>query len=157
MAKQVDVEATQGEFKGTIYRCHLRTHLGQLVTGDKVIWRQGAETGVIVASLPRITELQRPTNHGELKPVAANIDRIVITFAIEPQPFSNLIDRYLVASELSGIQPILLLNKSDLINDKNRQSIDQLINKIPRYWLPSVNRLNHFRTWNAGLTRPAQQ
>ncbi|MCJ8339245.1 MAG: small ribosomal subunit biogenesis GTPase RsgA [Pseudomonadales bacterium] len=127
--KQVDVEAIDTEHKGKIYRCHLRTHLGQLVTGDKVIWRQGAETGVIVAVLPRNTELQRPTNHGELKPVAANIDRIVITFAIEPQPFSNLIDRYLVASELSGIEPILLLNKSDLIDDKNRQKIDQLINR----------------------------
>jgi len=124
--KQVDVEAIDELNERKIYRCHLRTHLGQLVTGDKVIWRQGAQTGVIVAVLPRITQLERPTNHGELKPVAANIDRIVITFAIEPQPFSNLIDRYLVACELSGIKPILLLNKADLISDKNREEIKTL-------------------------------
>ena len=127
--KQVDVEATESDAKGQIFRCHLRTHLGQLVTGDKVIWRMGAETGVIVAVLPRTTQLQRPTSQGELKPVAANIDRIVITFAIEPQPFSNLIDRYLVASELSDIKPILLLNKADLITDDNRASIEALINR----------------------------
>ncbi|MFT5707795.1 MAG: ribosome biogenesis GTPase [Oceanospirillaceae bacterium] len=127
--KQVDVEATDSGQDGKIYRCHLRQHLGQLVTGDKVIWRQGAETGVIVAVLPRFNELKRPTNHGELKPVAANIDRIVITFAIEPQPFSNLIDRYLVACELSGIKPVLLLNKSDLINDDNRKDITALIDR----------------------------
>ena len=130
--KQLDVEALDGPSSGTITRCHLRTHLGQLVTGDKVIWRQGAETGVIVAVLPRTTQLQRPTSQGELKPVAANIDRIVITFAIEPQPFSNLIDRYLVACELSGITPILLLNKADLITDDNRQEIDHLINRYKK-------------------------
>jgi ribosome biogenesis GTPase len=127
--KQVDVEATDSAFKGQIFRCHLRTHLGQLVTGDRVIWRKGAEIGVIVAVLARVTQLQRPTSQGELKPVAANIDRIVITFAIEPQPFSNLIDRYLVASELSGIKPILLLNKADLITNSNRASIEGLINR----------------------------
>lgn len=127
--KQVDVEALDDEYSGQIFRCHLRTHLGQLVTGDKVIWRKGKEQGVVVAVLPRTSELQRPTNHGELKPVAANIDRIVITFAIEPQPFSNLIDRYLVASELSDITPILLLNKSDLITESNKDEIDTLINR----------------------------
>jgi ribosome biogenesis GTPase len=127
--KQVDVEMLEGENAGTIYRCHLRTHLGQLVTGDKVIWREGSPTGVVVAVLPRTSELQRPTNHGELKPVAANIDKIIITFAIEPQPFSNLIDRYLVAAELSGIEPVLLLNKADLIDDKNRDTITRLIDR----------------------------
>lgn len=127
--KQVDVEMLEGENAGTIYRCHLRTHLGQLVTGDKVIWREGAQTGVVVAVLPRTSELQRPTNHGELKPVAANIDKIIITFAIEPQPFSNLIDRYLVAAELSGIEPVLLLNKADLIDDNNRSKITALIDR----------------------------
>ena len=82
--KQVDVEATEGEAAGTIFRCHLRTHLGQLVTGDRIIWRKGTEYGVVVAALARDSELIRPTNHGELKPVAANIDQIVITFAVEP-------------------------------------------------------------------------
>jgi ribosome biogenesis GTPase len=124
--KQVDVETMGEPNEREIHRCHLRTHLGQLVTGDRVIWRMGAQTGVVVAVLPRTSQLQRPTNHGELKPVAANIDRIVITFAIEPQPFSNLIDRYLVACELSDITPILLLNKSDLINESNQQFIDDL-------------------------------
>lgn len=130
--KQVDVEALAPEHNGKIYRCHLRTHLGQLVTGDKVIWRQGAQTGVIVAVLPRSTQLQRPTSQGELKPVAANIDRIVITFAIEPQPFSNLIDRYLVACELSGITPVLLLNKADLISEANKEKINALIDRYQK-------------------------
>lgn len=124
--RQVDVEVLEGERAGEIIRCHMRTHLGQLVTGDRVIWRAGKEHGVVVASLPRKGALMRPNNHGELKPVAANIDFIVITVAVEPEPFANLIDRYLVAAELSGIEPVLLINKTDLLNDDNRQRIDTL-------------------------------
>ncbi len=130
--KQVDVEAREGDKAGQIFRCHLRTHLGQLVTGDRVIWRAGLEHGVVVAALPRNSELVRPTNHGELKPVAANIDRIIITFAVEPQPFANLIDRYLVAAELSEIEPVLLLNKADLITDDNREEIEELLSRYTK-------------------------
>ncbi|MCV6588372.1 MAG: small ribosomal subunit biogenesis GTPase RsgA [Marinobacterium sp.] len=124
--RQVDVEALEGEHKGKIIRCHMRTHLGQLVTGDRVVWRAGAEHGVVVAALSRKSALMRPNNHGELKPVAANIDFIVITVAVEPEPFANLIDRYLVAAELSGIEPVLLINKTDLLTDDNRQRVDRL-------------------------------
>jgi ribosome biogenesis GTPase len=69
-----------------------------------------------VSSWPRSSELQRPNNQGELKPVAANIDFIVIVFAVEPRAHANLIDRYLVAAEASGIEPVLLLNKVDLLD-----------------------------------------
>ncbi len=124
--RQVDVEALEGERSGEIIRCHMRTHLGQLVTGDRVIWRAGKEHGVVVAALPRKGALMRPNNHGELKPVAANIDFIVITIAVEPEPFANLVDRYLVAAELSDIEPILLINKADLLTDDNRQQLDNL-------------------------------
>lgn len=127
--KQVDVEALDGEKAGQIFRCHMRTNLGQLVTGDKVVWRHGEQSSVVVAALPRSSELIRPTNHGELKPVAANIDQIIITFAVEPMPHANLIDRYLVASEISGIEPVLLLNKVDLLNDDNRDHVESLIRR----------------------------
>lgn len=125
--RQVDVEAQEGEAAGQIFRCHMRTNLDALVTGDRVIWRAGVEYGVVVATQPRTTILQRPNNHGELKPVAANIDQIIITIAVEPLAHYNLIDRYLVASELSGIEPIILLNKTDLINNNNRERINTMI------------------------------
>ncbi|MBN0989172.1 small ribosomal subunit biogenesis GTPase RsgA [Amphritea pacifica] len=125
--RQVDVEAQEGDAAGQIFRCHMRTNLDTLVTGDRVIWRAGAEYGVVVATQPRSTILQRPNNHGELKPVAANIDQIVITIAVEPLAHYNLIDRYLVAAELSGIEPVILLNKTDLLNDENRQRVDTMV------------------------------
>lgn len=114
--RQVDVEVTRGPQAGELVRCHLRTNLTALVTGDQVVWRRSPDGGVVVAAQPRRSELMRPNNFGELKPVAANVDYIVIVFAVEPRAHANLIDRYLVAAELSGIEPVLLLNKSDLMN-----------------------------------------
>ena len=102
-------------------RCHLRANLEGLVTGDRVIWRGREDPngrvveGVVVARGERDSVLERPDARGQLKPVAANIDQILIVFAVEPEPHPNLIDRYLVAAEATGIAPVLVLNKIDLL------------------------------------------
>lgn len=124
---QVEVESERGERT----RCHLRANLDSLVTGDQVVWRDGDPTGVVVARLDRDSVLKRPDNHGEIKPVAANISRIIIVIAPQPTPHSNLIDRYLVATEALAIEPIILLNKYDLIDDsrseKSREQIENML------------------------------
>lgn len=126
--QQLDVEALEGEDRGKIHRCFARANIDSLVTGDRVAWRAGPNlTGVIEARLERRSCLTRPDSHGQLKPVAANIDHLILVFAVEPEPHQNLIDRYLVAAETVGIQPVLLLNKTDLLNESNRGRIDQLL------------------------------
>lgn len=121
---QVEVE----DDHGGVFRCHLRANLPALVTGDRVVWRAGNQgIGVIVAQLPRHTELCRPDSRGQLKPVAGNVDLIVIVFAPMPEPHANLIDRYLVAAEHAGLQPLLLLNKADLIDDQNAPALNALL------------------------------
>lgn len=129
---QVDVECQQGEAVGSIHRCHLRANLDTLVTGDQVIWRSGNPTGVVVANLPRDSVLSRPDMHGNLRPVAANIDYIVIVIAPLPEPHANLIDRYLVAAESVDIEPLILLNKTDLLKADNREQIKQLLSIYPQ-------------------------
>ncbi|MCL7461118.1 small ribosomal subunit biogenesis GTPase RsgA [Pseudomonas sp. NW5] len=125
---QVEVEALDGEQRGQLFRCHRRANLPTLVTGDRVVWRPGNQgIGVIVAQLPRSSELCRPDMRGVLKPVAANVDQIVIVFAPLPEPHGNLIDRYLIAADHAGIQPLLLLNKADLINEENAARLDALL------------------------------
>ncbi|RYY04666.1 MAG: small ribosomal subunit biogenesis GTPase RsgA [Gammaproteobacteria bacterium] len=123
---QVVVEATEGESKGLQQRCHFRSNLGSLVTGDKVVWRAGNPLGVVVAVLPRESALQRPDPHGDMKTVAANIDRIIIVVAPYPEPHANLIDRYLVAANAIDIEPVLLINKTDRIDDTTREKINYL-------------------------------
>lgn len=123
---QVLVEA-EGERK----RCHFRTNLGSLVTGDRVIWRDGNPLGVIVAVSPRQSALMRPDPYGDLKTVAANINRLVIVVAPHPEPHLNLIDRYLVAAEASDIPPTILINKIDSIDNQSRERLEQIQNLYP--------------------------
>ncbi len=111
------VELETGD--GRSHRCLLRQNMPSLVCGDRVIW-QAASTGngIVVAMEPRKTLLERPNADGHLKPVAANIDQILVVAAPLPALDLGLIDRYLVAAELTGIPPVLLINKIDLLDDE---------------------------------------
>ncbi|MBK8287398.1 MAG: ribosome small subunit-dependent GTPase A [Cellvibrionales bacterium] len=112
---------------------HLRANLDPLVTGDHVIVRlpvegnEPAPAGVVVAGCERRSLLSRPDSRGLLRPIAANVDAMLITIAPLPEPFPFLIDRYLVAADLYGIQPVILCNKTDLINDANSAAIEKLL------------------------------
>lgn len=128
--QQLDVEALDGADRGSIVRCHQRSNLDPLVAGDEVIWQQGETANVVVASLPRRSVLRRPNMFGELKPVAANIDLLVIVIAPEPEAHRNLIDRYLVAAENHGLKPIVVLNKSDLLSGEKQAP---LLNTLESY------------------------
>lgn len=109
----IDVESPTGE----VCRCHVRSNLPALVTGDQVIWQRDDQGGgVISAAEPRHSILTRPDTRGRLRPVAANVDRIILVVAPSPRTPANLIDRYLVATAHDDIKPIILLNKSDLID-----------------------------------------
>lgn len=108
---------------GDIQRCNLRRGIETLVSGDKVIWRPGLESmegisGVVEAVEPRTSVLTRPDYYDGLKPVAANVDQMVIVSSVLPELSLNIIDRYLVASETLNIAPLLVLNKIDLLEEQ---------------------------------------
>ncbi|EPF70112.1 ribosome small subunit-dependent GTPase A [Acinetobacter rudis] len=112
---------------GSVWRCHTRTNLEMLITGDRVKWQADPNTGlgIITAIHPRQSLLTRPDRYHKVKPVAANISLIVIVFAPLPEPAPTLIDRYLVACADAEIPVLLLLNKVDLL--KEADPIYQLI------------------------------
>lgn len=142
--QQLDVEALEGERRGELFRCFVRANIDSLVTGDRVIWCLGDDNvGVIVARQERQTLLQRPDNFGQLKPVAANIDHIVLVIAPEPEPHDNLIDRYLVAGENTDIPAVILLNKADLINDHNRDQLEALLDRYRNIGYPVLKASAH--------------
>ncbi|MBQ0721548.1 MAG: small ribosomal subunit biogenesis GTPase RsgA [Gammaproteobacteria bacterium] len=105
-------------------RCYLRSNLESVVTGDNVIWRPGKPYGVVCAIQPRKTQLDRPDSRGKLRPVAANIDLIVVVIAPEPRPHASLIDRYLIAIEHRGIKPLLVFNKIDIASENTQLTKD---------------------------------
>ena len=112
---------------GEVHRCNLRRTIRSLVTGDRVVWRPalGGGKGIVEAVHERSSVLTRPDYYDGLKPIAANIDQIIIVSAILPELSLNIIDRYLVASETLGIEPLLVLNKTDLLDDQARAFVDQ--------------------------------
>lgn len=126
----VEVERLTADADQSAHRtlqCHFRANLGAIVAGDRVVLRCGQSHGVVEAVLPRTSLLSRPDPRGQLKPVAANMDFIVLVITPEPTPSSVLIDRYLVAAELQNIPIRILLNKTDLINDMNEAMLDELL------------------------------
>lgn len=118
--KQALIESRTGER----LLCHLRPHLESPVAGDEVLWEPTENKGVVTALITRRNVLERPDLQGRLRPVAANIDLMLIVFAPEPAPQPALLDRYLVAAEHIDVEPVLILNKADLLVDSSQR--DQL-------------------------------
>ena len=106
---------------GGVFHCLTRRHIGHPVCGDRVVWLStGDGSGVVTALQPRETALSRPDYSGRDKPLAANISLIVIVVAPRPAPSGYLIDQYLAAAELIGVQALILANKMDLVNGEER-------------------------------------
>ncbi|MDP5255301.1 MULTISPECIES: small ribosomal subunit biogenesis GTPase RsgA [unclassified Vibrio] len=118
---------------GQIHRCNLRRGIESLVSGDRVQWRIGLESmagisGVVEAVEPRSSMLTRPDYYDGLKPVAANVDQMVIVSAVLPECSLNIIDRYLVAAHTLNIAPLLVLNKVDLLDAEQRNELEAQLN-----------------------------
>lgn len=114
----VAVEADDGQ----VFQCHLRRNQELPVVGDRVEWQfESKDTGSIVSILPRRSLLIRGEGRGKKKPVAANIDAVLVVMAPPPIFSDYIVDRYLIAAELLGLSPVLVLNKIDLLNDSNRE------------------------------------
>jgi len=114
---------------GVCHRCNIRRGVKSLVCGDKVLWRLGKETqhsitGVIEAVHERTSILSRPDVYDGVKPIAANISQILIVSSVLPAFNADIIDRYLVAAEQTGITPIIVLNKTDLLDGSNTDVIE---------------------------------
>jgi len=101
-----------------LIRCHPRQNLEQIVCGDKVLVQKlENEDAIVSAILDRHSLLKKPGFGGKLKPMAANIDQVVIVMAVKPVPNPYLIDRYLVATENLNAHAIIVLNKTDLTEE----------------------------------------
>ncbi|EPG3110946.1 small ribosomal subunit biogenesis GTPase RsgA [Klebsiella aerogenes] len=123
-----DVESADG----TPHRCNIRRTIRSLVTGDRVVWRPGKDAadgvnvkGIVEAVHERASVLTRPDFYDGVKPIAANIDQIVVVSAILPELSLNIIDRYLVACAAQNIEPLLVLNKIDLLDDDGMAFVNE--------------------------------
>lgn len=89
--------------------------LVDVAVGDRV--RFSAERRKIDRVLPRTAILSRPdpNNPRIERVIAANIELVVNVVSLQAPPLSpGLIDRYLIAIEQSGADPLICVNKTDL-------------------------------------------
>ncbi len=88
---------------------------GALVVGDRVKVEMDNGDGVVAAVEPRRTcLLRRAPGTTKAQVLAANVDQALLVFAARrPEPKPGLLDRFLAACQLAGIEPLITINKVD--------------------------------------------
>ncbi len=98
-----------------LLRCTARRKLDHLACGDYVQWeRQAQGNAAVTAMLPRRNVLERPDFRGRLRPIAANIDLLIVVASWQPAPVWETLDRYLIAANRLPADVLLVFNKADL-------------------------------------------
>ncbi|MEJ7928963.1 ribosome small subunit-dependent GTPase A [Ramlibacter sp. AN1015] len=94
--------------------CHPRGKKSQAVVGDRVLWRGSHDEGTIEKVEPRRNLFYRQ-DEVRTKSFAANLDLVLILIAADPEFSEVQLTRALIAAEAEGIEPLIALNKSDLV------------------------------------------
>jgi len=105
----------------------------RLVVGDRVAVEMKGGDGVVVAVAKRRNSIVRSSPEGDRpRVVAANIDQALLVFAAQvPETKRGLLDRFLVACCLAGVEAVITINKVD----QGTEAVDQ--------WLPIYERLGY--------------
>ncbi len=102
---------------GELLHCYPRGKKGKLACGDQVmIERSGDQQGAIIEVQPRTSLLYRSDRHRQ-KIIAANVTQAVVVVAAMPAFHEDLLLRCLVACEQQDIKGLIVLNKTDLIDE----------------------------------------
>lgn len=115
---------------GTRTECLVKGRKLQPVCGDRVRWQTLADgTHVIGEVLPRKSLLFRYDSRHQQQPLAANLDQLLIVTAPEPALETFLLDKYLVAASATDLEPVIVLNKSDLLEAAQDPEPERLLNE----------------------------
>jgi ribosome biogenesis GTPase len=90
-----------------------------IAVGDQVLFKpEGEDQGSILHVLPRKTILARAEtlSHKSQQIIATNVDQVLITLSVvDPLLKPFLADRYIIAARKGGMDPIIVINKIDLL------------------------------------------
>ena len=93
-----------------------------LAPGDEVYIEFEEDEAIVRGVGERRTKLSRPGGQDARlseQILAANLDLLLVVAAAADPPFKpGLVDRYLIAAQRGGVEPILCINKMDLVDNE---------------------------------------
>jgi ribosome biogenesis GTPase / thiamine phosphate phosphatase len=108
---------------------------------------------IIHTIFPRYSVIKRqaPGQHGGVQIIAANIDFAFLVQSVDRDFNMNRLERYLTICHTSGVRPLIVLSKSDLVNE---QQMNQVIAGIKQRIkdVPVIAISNETRNGYAALT-----
>jgi len=126
------------DVEGKLYHCTLRGVLKKekgriknlVAVGDFVhIETTDSEEGVIAFVEPRFSTLSRAESltHRREHLIAVNIDQVLITASVVlPTLKPPLVDRYIIAAQKGNMEPVIVVNKIDLLGPGPEQDFFNL-------------------------------
>jgi ribosome biogenesis GTPase len=99
--------------------CHPRGKKSAAVVGDRVLWQGSHDEGTIEKVETRRNLFYRQ-DEVRTKSFAANLDQVLVLVAAEPDFSESQLARALIAAEAEHIEPLIALNKSDLVEPFER-------------------------------------
>lgn len=108
------------------------TSTNPVAVGDEVeieIENETENTAIINAILPRRNYINRqsPRVKHQHHIVASNIDQSILVATLkEPRTSQGFIDRFLVASEMYHVKPVIVFNKADLFKMKEQEKFEEM-------------------------------
>lgn len=114
---------------GGLTACLMRRRGGERpVCGDVVSWRPTGDAGGVIERVePRTTLIERGDFRGRPRPLAANVDVMIMVVAEPPGADTTLIDRYLALAGHVGLATVLLVNKADRLDETGRERLEHTL------------------------------
>ena len=129
------IQNDEGIFNAEItgnMRFSARSRTDLPAVGDWVrLTKMDEQNAIILERYPRYSVLERKAvgKTGELQIIGANIDYAFIVMAVGRDFNLNRMERYLVTCRNGNIDPIVLLTKTDLVTELEKEELQSLISK----------------------------
>jgi len=120
------------------------------IVGDWVAieTQDNGNLAIIHDILPRTNTISRkvPGENTEEQPMASNVDKLFIVTGLDDNFSCSRIERYLNLAWNCGTQPVIILNKKDLLSDEELSTIQDEIEMIafgtPYHFISSISTKN---------------
>ena len=144
--ERYEIKTAQGEFEAEVIgnlRFTARERSDFPAVGDWVAFSEYEENKVLIHAIyPRRTVIEREAvgKIGEKQIIATNIDCAFIVQAVDRDFNINRIERYLTICHASGVDPLVILNKTDLISDSELKSlVESVEERVPQVPIVAIS------------------